>query len=138
MARDGLFPRFAGRLHPRREIPVWATITQAGIAIAFVWSGTFQELLNYTSVGLAAVSGLVIASIFPIHRRRDVAHPYRMPLYPFLPIAYLVLVTWTIAYHLFQSDKRLPAILSLITLLLGVPLGRLVRHFHPNQPGPKA
>lgn len=129
MARDGLFPAFAGRLHSRRHIPIWATITQGVLAIAFIWSGTFQDLLNYTSVGLAAVSGLVIASIFPIRRRRDLPHPYRMPLYPFLPIGYLALVIWTIAYHLLQADKRLPAVLSLVTLFLGIPLARLVRYF---------
>ncbi len=135
MARDGLFPRFAGRLHARRGIPVWATITQGVIAITFLWSGTFQDLLDYTSVGLAAISGLVIASVFPIRRRKDLQHPYRMPLYPLLPIAYLALLTWTIADHLLQADKRLPAILSLVTLLLGVPLGHMVKYW--NRAGAK-
>jgi APA family basic amino acid/polyamine antiporter len=130
MARDGLFPRFAGRLHERRGIPIWATITQSAIAIAFLWSGTFQQLLDYTSVGLTAVSGLVIASIFPIRRRKDLPHPYRMLLYPLLPILYLALIAWTIAHHLFQSEKPLPAILSLVTLLLGVPLGQVVRYWN--------
>jgi APA family basic amino acid/polyamine antiporter len=52
MARDGVFPRFAGRLHPTRETPAAATMTQAAIAVGLVWSGSFQELLNYASVGL--------------------------------------------------------------------------------------
>ena len=34
---------------------MWATVAQGGAAVALVWSGTFRDLLDYTSVGLAAV-----------------------------------------------------------------------------------
>lgn len=123
MARDGVFPGFAGRLHTARGIPIHATLLQGGIAIALVWSGSFLQLLDYTSVGLAAVSGLVVASVFPIRRRRDLPHPFRMPLYPAAPLLYLGLVGWTIANQLMQPDRRIPSLLSLATLLFAVPVG---------------
>ena len=122
MARDGCFPALAGALHTSRRIPVRATVIQGGVAAGLVWSGSFLQLLDYTSVGLAAISGLMIASVFPIRRRRDLARPYRVPLFPIPPLIYLGLVGWTIAQQLAQPDRFLAALLSLGTLLAGVPL----------------
>ena len=122
MARDGCFPALAGALHTSRGIPVRATVVQGGVAAGLVWSGSFLQLLDYTSVGLAAVSGFMIASVFPFHRRRDLPRPYRVPLFPIPPLIYLGLVGWTIAQQLAQPDRFLAALLSLGTLLAGVPL----------------
>jgi basic amino acid/polyamine antiporter, APA family len=124
MARDGLFPTFAGRLHPTRNVPVPATLALGGAAAAFVWLGSLRDLLNYTSVGLTAISGLVVASVFPI-RRRNVPGTYRLPLYPLPPLLYLVMVLWTVAAQ-FQDEKQvIPAALSLATIAVGIPLARL-------------
>jgi APA family basic amino acid/polyamine antiporter len=139
MARDGAFPGFAGRLHPTRETPALATWILAALVIALVWSGTFRELLDYTSVGLAAVSGLTVASVFPIRRRADVPHPYRMPLYPLPPLIYLGLTGWTVLYMVLfhpDPDRRLPALLSVVTLLLGIPLARLLPDQRRDQTPP--
>jgi APA family basic amino acid/polyamine antiporter len=127
MARDKVFPVFAGRLHPTRGTPARATLIQAVIAAALVWSASLLELLNYTSVGLAALAGLTVASVFPLRRRPGLAHPYRLPLYPLPPLAYLALTVWTVAGVLADPDARMPALLSLGTLLLGIPIFLLVR-----------
>lgn len=126
MARDGVFPRFAARLHPVRGTPASAILTQAAIAVALVWAGTFRSLLDYAAVGLVVLSGLTVASVFPLRRRTALAHPYRLPLYPLPPLAYLTLTVWTVGYALSEPDRRLPAVLSLITLLLGLPLAWLI------------
>src|SRR5205823_9467064 len=47
MARDGVFPGYAARLHPVRGTPAAATLTQAAIAAGLVWAGSFLELLDY-------------------------------------------------------------------------------------------
>jgi APA family basic amino acid/polyamine antiporter len=127
MARDRVFPVFAGRLHPARGTPAKATLTQAAIAIGLVWSGSFLNLLNYTAVGLAALAGLTVASVFPLRRRPGLSRPYRLPLHPLPPLAYLVLTVWTIIGAVNNPDSRIPALLSLGTLLLGIPLFQLVR-----------
>lgn len=127
MARDKVFPGFAGRLHQTRGTPAPATLTQAALAAALVWSGSFLQLLDYTAVGLAALAGLTVASVFPLRRRPGLTRPYRLPLYPIPPLAYLILTAWTIAGTLMDDNSRLPSLLSLGTLLLGIPLYMLVR-----------
>jgi APA family basic amino acid/polyamine antiporter len=126
MARDGVFPGFASRVHPTRETPAFATWTQAALATALIWYGTFREVLDYTTVGLAVVSGLTVASIFPIRRRTDLSHPYKMPLYPLPPVLFLVLTAWTVGYAIYDEKSRWPALLSLLTVLVAIPLSRLM------------
>jgi APA family basic amino acid/polyamine antiporter len=134
MAVDGVFPGFAGRLHPTRQTPAAAIYTQTFAAAALVWAGSFRELLEYASVGLAIVTGLTIASVFALRRRADLPHPYRMPLYPLPPLFFLVLTAWAVAYAVYREviDVVLakgipgPAILSIITFLIGIPLARLL------------
>jgi len=134
MAVDGVFPGFAGRLHPTRQTPSAAIYTQAFAAAALVWAGSFRELLDYASVGLAIVTGLTIASIFALRRRTDLPHPYRMPVYPLPPLFFLVLTAWAVGYAIYREmlDVVLikwvpgPAILSVVTILIGIPLARLL------------
>jgi APA family basic amino acid/polyamine antiporter len=132
MANDGAFLPFAGYLHPTRQTPIAAIVLQGLLACVLVWSGSFLQLLDYVAVGLSAVSGLMIASIFPI-RRRELDRPYRMPFYPLPPILYLGLVTWTIANTLMQPDRRVPALLSLATMALGVEFARRIKKVRPHQ-----
>jgi APA family basic amino acid/polyamine antiporter len=132
MARDGVFPGFAARLHPVRGTPAAATLVLAGASASLVWAGSFLELLDYASVGLAALTGLTVASVFPLRRRADLPHPYRLPLYPLPPLAFLALTAATIGYALVEERSRVPGLLSLATLLAGVPLARLI-----TKPAPK-
>ncbi len=126
MARDGAFPAYAARLHPTRGTPAAATLTLAGASAALVWAGSFLELLDYASVGLAALTGLTVASVFPLRRRSDLPRPYRLPLYPLPPLAFLALTALTVGCALADGRSRVPGLLSLATLLAGVPLSRLV------------
>jgi len=126
MARDRMFPGFAGKLHPKRGTTAAATLTQAVLAAALVWTGSSAELLNYAAVGLAVLAGLTVASVFPIRRRRDLISLYRVPLYPLPPLLYLGFTGWTVAGMLINEATRTAALLSIGTLLLGIPLYHLI------------
>jgi APA family basic amino acid/polyamine antiporter len=127
MALDGAFPRYAGRLHATRRTPVAATITNVAVAIVLVWSGSFRQLFDYAAIGFVTISGLTVASVFPIHRRPDLPHPYRSRLYPLPALAYLILIGWTIGNALASKDRQIAALCSLGTILIGIPFARLFR-----------
>ncbi len=137
MARDGAFPIWAACWHPHRQVPVTAIIIHGGSAIVLIWSGTFLELLDYASVGLAVASGLTVASVFPLRRRSDLPRPYSLPFYPWPPLLYLTLIIWTVGHMLTQPDRRLPAILSLATIGIAVPLSRRTRTKAPTSAVPQ-
>src|SRR5439155_4796476 len=108
--------------------------TQAAIAVALVWSGSTRDLLDYTSVGLAALSGLTVASVIRIRHRPDLPHPYRVPLYPLPPLVFLALTFWTVAHFVTHEkfERRLPAQPSLLAILPGGPLFRLLSDRPPS------
>ncbi len=126
MARDGVFPAFAGQLHATRLTPVPATLLLALLSAALVWVGSLSELLDYASVGLAVLTGLTVASVIPLRRRADLPHPYRMPLYPLPPLAFLVLTVLAIGTTLADREKLVAGVLSLLTVLIGIPLSQLI------------
>lgn len=117
MARDGLFFQMAGTLHPKRQTPVTALAVQATLAILLCWSGSFLGILDYTSVGLTLISSMVICSMFPLRRRADLAHAVRCPWHPLPALVFLGLSAWTISFSLMDSQKFLPTLLSIATVL---------------------
>lgn len=140
MAHDGAFPRFAANLHSERETPVAAIIAQGVIAIGLAWSGPFLSILNYTAIGLAVISGLVVASIFPLRLRKDLPHPFRMPLYPLPPLLYLALMVWILITGIMQDVEGLQAdsaklpttFLSLLTIAAGLPVAYFLGRKKPS------
>ncbi|WP_158265640.1 APC family permease [Blastopirellula marina] len=130
MAMDGAFPKFAAKLHDKRGTPIGASIVQGAIAIAMAWSGPFLDILQYTAMGLAVISALVVASVFPLHGRKDLPHPYRMPLYPLPPLLYLGFMIWILVTGLIMDVQgmtsktpELPTtLLSLLTIAAGLPV----------------
>ena len=129
MAADGAFFPLAGGWHASRGTPVGGVACLGFTASLLACSGSFLQLLDYTSTGLTAVSALVVAAIFPLRRRMSSAAGFRMPLYPLPPLLVLGLSIWTVAAVLMQPEKRLPALLSLGTIAAGIPLaGWLVRN----------
>jgi APA family basic amino acid/polyamine antiporter len=91
-----------------------------------VWSGSFAQILDYASIGLAAIAALVVVCVFPLRRRTDLVRPYSVPLYPLPPLVFLLLSLGTIAVALLDRDRRIPSLLSLATLAAGIPVARLV------------
>jgi APA family basic amino acid/polyamine antiporter len=87
MARDGLLPQWAARVHPRFKTPHISTIV-TGIAVAIAAGLTPIATLG-TLVSIGTLMAFVIVSIGVIVLRRtrpDLPRPFRMPLVPLLPI----------------------------------------------------
>lgn len=88
MAEDGLFPqwcRFQG------EVPRWAVLLQAALAMVVVLLSGLRELFSYMGFTLSISSALTIASLFLLRRRKGAA-AVPIPGYPWVP-AFFVLAT---------------------------------------------
>ena len=121
MARAGQFPAFAGKLWLRTKTPAIATILQVGWALLLLWTGTFKDILDYASIGLAMFGMLTVAAIFPLRiRRPDLARPFVCPLYPWVPLGYLIPTFALTAAAFSQAPKA--ALLALGSILMGVPV----------------
>src|SRR5256885_8893158 len=73
MARDDLFSRSAGLLHPTYKTPAVALIVQAVWTSVLCLSGTYSQLLEF--VIFAALVFYLITAVGPFALRRRRPHP---------------------------------------------------------------
>ncbi len=94
MAQAGHFPAIAGRLSARSRTPAVATALQVAWALVLLWTGSFESIVIYASVGLALFSMLTVSSIYVLRRTRpDLPRPFRTPGYPLVPAVFLAATT---------------------------------------------
>ena len=119
MGADGVFFRVAGRLHPRWRTPNIALFMLAGWGCVLAWTGTFDQLLNYSTTGDWLGYAAVVATLF-WYRRHDTpeATPFRIPLFPLLPLVFLVAVLWVVAATIWKSphDAGMGALITVAGL----------------------
>ena len=86
MAKDGLLPEWASRVHPRFKTPHVSTIvtgTAVAVAAGLTPIGTLGSL---TSIGTLMAFVIVSIGIIVLRRTRpDLPRPFKMPLVPVLP-----------------------------------------------------
>src|SRR3989442_839627 len=63
LARDGLFFRLIGQLHPRFGTPSYSILLQAGWSFLLVLTGTFQQLFLFATFGAWIFHCLTAASL---------------------------------------------------------------------------
>jgi basic amino acid/polyamine antiporter, APA family len=107
MARDGLFPPSFGRVN-RHHVPGHSIWVQALLAIVFLMFLDFDQLTdNVVFVSLffyaLAAYGLIVLR----RKRPDLPRPYKVPLYPYVPVLYIVSTLLFVGYLLFQSMRDL-------------------------------
>ncbi|HXI64764.1 MAG TPA: amino acid permease [Gemmatimonadales bacterium] len=121
MARDDLFFKSAGVLHPRYKTPTVALIVQAVWTCLLCLSGTYTQLLNFVIFAALVFYGLTAVALFVLRVKRPAAaRPVRAPGYPWFPALY-VLATAVIAADLVAQDAtRTYSVLGLVLVLIGV------------------
>jgi len=121
MARDGLFFRSFGSVHPRYRTPVVATVAQGGCAVLFSLVGSFQQLFTSYIFASWIFYGLSVGAVIVLRKRRpELPRPYLCPLYPLTPIFFMI-ATLGIVIGTFTTSFR-QAALGTALLLLGLPL----------------
>lgn len=116
MGADGVFFRVAGKLHPRWRTPNVALLMIAGWAIVLALTGTFDQLLNYSTTGDWIGYAAVVATLFwyrSAHHDEPVL--FRVPLFPLLPIVFIVAVAWVLIATIWKSpgDAGMGALITI-------------------------
>ncbi len=121
MARDGLFFRRVGALHPKYRTPVASLVVQGVWCCLLCLSGTYGQLLDYIMFATILFYIITILAVFVLRRKRpDAPRPYKVIFYPLLPAIYLVLATFVdVVLLLYKPQYTWP---GLILVLLGIPV----------------
>ncbi|MEO7068472.1 MAG: amino acid permease [Rhodanobacter sp.] len=121
MGADGVFFRAVGRIDERTRAPQIALLVLGAWAIVLAVSGSFNQLLNYTTVGewLGHVFG--IGTLFWYRKHFiDEPAPYQAPFYPLLPLIFVITVFGVIVASAIHAPGD--AGMSLLIIALGVPV----------------
>ncbi|HVH86325.1 MAG TPA: amino acid permease [Terriglobales bacterium] len=121
MARDGLFFRSTGKLHPKYKTPAVSLLVQTLWTCILCLSGTYGQLLDLTMFAQIAFYILTIGGLFVLRRTQpDAPRPYRAIGYPVLPAIYIVMAIFIeVVLLLYKPQYTWP---GMIIVLLGIPV----------------
>src|SRR6202030_382828 len=86
MARDGIFFKIAGGIHPQFRTPGRALIFQGVLASIMALTGTFEELTNLFIFAAWIFYGSAVTTLFRLRQNEaDLPRPYRCCGYPWVP-----------------------------------------------------
>src|ERR1044071_7747190 len=95
MARDGLLPQWAAKVHARYRTPHVTTIITGVLVAACAGVSNINEVVDLCNIGtlfafvLVAAGGLILRKIDPERPR-----PFRTPLVPWVPLGAIVTCAW--------------------------------------------
>ncbi len=120
MSYDGLFFRGVGQLNTR-GVPAIGLLLQGLWASVLVFSGTYNELLDYVIFAALLFYALTVGGLFILRLKRpDAERPYKAFGYPLLPGLYVLLCILIMLDLLIVRPKYTWP--GLILVLTGIPV----------------
>jgi APA family basic amino acid/polyamine antiporter len=99
MARDGLLPPWAARVHPRYRTPHITTILTGVFVATFAAIANIDEIVQLTNIGTLFAFVLVALGIIILRRTNpNQPRPFKTPLVPLVPLLAIV----SCGYLMFQ------------------------------------
>jgi APA family basic amino acid/polyamine antiporter len=87
LSRDGLGPRVLSRVNAGGT-PWTALVLVALVSVLLAATGTFERLLSLAITFILVTDGFMVVVLFKLRARRPDA-PFRVPLYPLVPLLFL-------------------------------------------------
>jgi basic amino acid/polyamine antiporter, APA family len=102
-------------------VPLRALLLQTALTLAFILTGSFEQVLVYAGFVLSLFTFLTVAGIFVLRiRRPNLPRPYRAWGYPITPILFLLLNGWTMGFIIHDRPKE--SLAGAATLLISLPI----------------
>ncbi len=130
MAKDGLFFKSAGRIHPKFKVPSNSILLQCIIAVIMVLSGTFEQVLTYMGFALGVFPILTVFGVIKL--RRDNPDAIRLPGYPITQLLYII--TGILILGLSYAERPIESSIAALTVIAGIPAYYLFKKWTYHQP----
>ena len=108
MGEQGVFFQFTAKMHQQLKTPVNAILVQALWTFVLIFSLDIESLVDSATVVMIMFSALSISTLLKVDRSNDGPEIYRIPFFPFVPVAYVisaVFISWgVIQFHLSQGS----------------------------------
>ncbi len=128
MAKDGLFFKWAGKIHEKFLVPSNSILLQCLIAIIMVISGTFEQVLTYMGFALGIFPLMTVFSLFKLRRKNPGS--IRMPGYPVTQIVYIL--TGILMLGLSYLERPIESSIATLTVVVGIPAYYIFKRRNKN------
>ena len=133
MARDGLLPQWAAKVHPKYRTPHVTTILTGAVVATFATFLNINEVVELTNIGTLFAFVLVAIGVIVLRRTNPDRHrPFRTPCVPLVPALAVVMCTYLMLQLPWVTWVRFAVWLA-VGLLVYVAYG--VRHSVLRQQG---
>ncbi len=120
MARDKIFFKSLGEIHPRTRTPIVSVIVQGLIAIALACSGTFDQLTDYVMFASWIFYALAVLALFIVRKKNPTGAGFLVPGFPFVPIVFLIVSVWLILNTLITAPTE--SLIGVLFIATGIPV----------------
>jgi len=121
MARDGLFFKKVGTVHPRFKTPGFAVLLQAIWASILALTGTFEQLFTFAMFAGILFWALAAAAIFTLRKKYpDLPRPYKAWGYPVVPWVFIIALSGILLNTLIRRPVESLAGVGL--MVIGIPV----------------
>jgi amino acid transporter len=122
MAADKLFFRQVAAVHPRYQTPYVAIAMSAVLGVLFVLLRTFEQLADTFVTAIIPFYALGVAAIFVLRKRPDYNPPFRVPLYPIVPLLFIFATIYLLMNALIDPGSRMGTLAVLGVIIVGIPV----------------
>ena len=120
MAKDKLFFKTMGHVHHQYKTPGKSLLIQGVWASLLTLTGTYDQIFTYVIFAGWIFYALGAAGVFVLRKRFPNANrAYRVPGYPFVPIAFLIVATWFVINTIMEQTAD--SMVGLLLLVAGLP-----------------
>lgn len=106
--------------------PAFALILQTTLSLIMLFSGTFDQVINYLMSQLIVCSMLAVLAVMILRWNRPQAErPFRVPLYPLPPLLFLAVSLWMLLFQVLERPKE--TAWGLLTLVIGAGIYASIR-----------
>lgn len=126
MAKDQLFFKSVGQLHPKTQAPILAIALQGVLAMIIASTGSYDKILNYVVSVDFIFFGATAVCIFIFRKRRqgavtpnDRAGIARVPGHPVSTIAFIAICWLVVINTVYKYPEN--TLIGLVILLAGIP-----------------
>jgi basic amino acid/polyamine antiporter, APA family len=120
MAKDKLFFSGFRNVHPKYKTPGRSLIVQGVWASFLTLTGTYDQLFTYVIFAGWIFYALGAAAIFIIRKKiPDANRAFRVPGYPYVPIAFVIVATWFVVNTILVQTAD--SLVGFLLLVVGIP-----------------
>ena len=110
-------------------LPANAIVFMGLVALGFLWTSTFEQILLFAGLVMAANTFFTVVAVF-VSRRRRAGRPhggsiFTMPWYPLPALIFLAITGWTVLYTAIQYPVQL--LVTAAVIALGYPFFQRIR-----------